>query len=121
MTRKRKGGQPGNLNALKHGFYSTQFQDLSPEDIEAIMEGGLEDEIALLRVLLKRFVNMTEGFNSLAEASQTLEIAGMTATRLGNLLKIQTLLGGKGDETLRTLNDVIEEVNREFGLDLGDK
>ena len=119
MTRKRKGAQPGNLNALKHGFYSESFKNLSSNDIEAVLSEGLDDEIALLRVLLRKFVDMTEGFENLNQAAQILDLAGMTATRLGNLLKIQSLLGGKGDETLQILNEVIEEVNKEFGLDLG--
>ena len=36
MKSKQRGGQPGNLNALKHGFYSEQFKTTEIEDIEAL-------------------------------------------------------------------------------------
>ena len=118
--KKQRGGQPGNLNAFKHGFYSQTFRDLTEADIEAILAQGLEDEIALLRTLLRKFLDTFGGFETLQDAARTLDIAGITATRLASLLKIQNAIGrGQGDETLQTINKVIEQVNKEFGLEIG--
>jgi len=48
--KRRPGGQPGNRNALKHGFYSKKA---SPEQQQAAIESeevdGLDQEIELLR------------------------------------------------------------------------
>jgi hypothetical protein len=46
------GGQPGNVNALKHGFYSHTFRSEEREDLEAMLAEGVEEEIALLRVYI---------------------------------------------------------------------
>jgi hypothetical protein len=55
MRRKRRsGGQPGNQNARKHGFYS---KVLTPEQLEtfpaATAVNGVDREIALLRVKIR--------------------------------------------------------------------
>ena len=53
---KRRGGQPGNTNAVKHGLYSKKF---SPDEIESLagMSEGLKDEIDVVRVMLKRILD----------------------------------------------------------------
>lgn len=53
LFERRRGGQPGNSNAVKHGLYSKRF---SPEEIENLseMRDGLTDEIEIARVALSR-------------------------------------------------------------------
>jgi hypothetical protein len=53
VTRHR-GGQPGNQNARKHGFYASSFggQDKALLE-EAANTGGMDNEIALVRARLK--------------------------------------------------------------------
>jgi len=43
---RRQGGQQGNLNALKHGFYSMQFQEGEIADLEKAE--GLKEEIGMM-------------------------------------------------------------------------
>jgi uncharacterized protein YjcR len=43
---RRQGGQQGNLNALKHGFYSKQFQEGEIADLEKAE--GLKEEIGMM-------------------------------------------------------------------------
>ena len=56
LFEKRRGGQPGNQNAVKHGLYSKRF---SPEEIENLsgMREGLTDEIEVARVVLSRILD----------------------------------------------------------------
>lgn len=56
LFEKRRGGQPGNQNAVKHGLYSKRF---SPEEIENLsgMREGLTDEIEVARVALSRILD----------------------------------------------------------------
>ena len=54
MANRKRGAQPGNLNALKHGFYSRNFLDLENTDLEAMLAQDLESEIAMLRVVVRR-------------------------------------------------------------------
>ena len=55
---RKRGGQPGNQNARKHGFYSKHF---TPEQIEQLEDADdlkdLGPEIALLRVKLNTLLD----------------------------------------------------------------
>jgi len=60
--KRHRGGQPGNQNARKHGFYSSGFYGANKGDlISAARVIGLEDELALLRAILKSVVTCTPG------------------------------------------------------------
>ena len=53
-TERKRGGQPGNQNARKHGFYSCVLDELEKHDLEeALLLDGIDEEIAILRVKLK--------------------------------------------------------------------
>ena len=48
---KKIGGQPGNQNARKHGFYSSVLDEKERKEYERAIEvEGLDEEIAMLRV-----------------------------------------------------------------------
>jgi hypothetical protein len=51
-AKRQRGGQPGNLNALKHGFYSKTFKKIETEDLESMGGEGLEDEIEMMRIVM---------------------------------------------------------------------
>ena len=57
-SRTKSGGQPGNQNARKHGFYS---KSLTPEQQETIVEARkadiLTEEIAFMRVKVQALVD----------------------------------------------------------------
>jgi len=53
MGRKR-GAQPGNTNALKHGFYSGSFENLENELLSSFEKRDFSSEENLIRVLIKR-------------------------------------------------------------------
>lgn len=57
--RRKRGGQPGNNNALKHGFYSHSFTRLENERLDTGIKGELDDEEALLNVLIDRTFEST--------------------------------------------------------------
>ena len=52
---KRKRGAPkGNINALKHGFYSKVLDEAEKLDFETASDvDGIDNEITLLRVKIK--------------------------------------------------------------------
>ena len=60
MAKRSRGGQPGNKNALKHGFYSAYFRKAEKRDFEnGSMGDGLESEIMLLRAVIRRIARST--------------------------------------------------------------
>ncbi len=90
---RRPGGQPGNTNALKHGFYAQKFKPRQLDDYARARDvTGLEEEIALLRLVILNLVA-----SCLPAAGRPPDLAACSAleaslARLSHLLKDQRLL-----------------------------
>jgi hypothetical protein len=54
---RKVGAPPGNNNALKHGFYSHSFTRSDLKRLENNVQGELNDEEELIRVLIDYTVN----------------------------------------------------------------
>jgi len=120
--RKKRGGQPGNTNAIKHGFYSKNFSLAERRGLQVRISVVLGDEIALLRVLIRRFAEQIQASQdlSLTESAQHLAVISEAMLRLGNLLRTDHMLGGSQSNTLfKSLNVVLEELAEEGALDEG--
>lgn len=117
---RRRGAQPGNTNAVKHGLYSRRFD---PEEVEALsgMQDGVKDEIELARVNLSR---IAEYINSVDMSGMTVEdyvalqnlIAKYTAT-VGRLKQIDKALSDSANVGIHAqLLAALEEVNASLEL-----
>jgi hypothetical protein len=115
---RRSGAQPGNRNALKHGFYAKGFIPLELTDLSTALGDGLTDEISLLRVIIRRvfdFANDHES-QSLETWSGSLNTLGAACTRLAGLLRTNQLLGGGGpEEALEKLAQAFGDVAHDLG------
>jgi len=109
---RKRGGQPGNRNALKHGFYSPRFADLELSDLDAVFCDGLTDEIALLRVIIRRVFDHANDHEkqNLETWSGSLNTLGAACSRLAGLLRTNKFLGGGGPE------DALRELAQAFGF-----
>ena len=56
-ARRKAGAPPGNNNALKHGFYSHSFTRSDLKRLEHNVQGELNDEEELIRLLIDYAVN----------------------------------------------------------------
>ncbi len=112
---RKRGGQPGNMNALKHGFYSRNFHELEGVDL-ANMSEGLVDEIALMRVLVRRvFEKANTEDNDIENWSNLLGTLGLATTRLAGLLKIQKAISGNdGGDIAAALSEALRDLNKEL-------
>jgi hypothetical protein len=55
--KQKKGGQKGNRNAIKHGFYAKIFDEAERLDFSlAAGVEGIDEEIALLRMEIKKAI-----------------------------------------------------------------
>jgi hypothetical protein len=114
---KKPGGQPGNTNALKHGFYSKHFSLAERRGLQAAEGLVLGDEIGLLRVLIRRFVEQIQANQgvSLNESVQHLAVISEAMSRLASLLRTDHMLGGSETDTFmmslnRAMTGVLEEL-----------
>jgi hypothetical protein len=116
-TAKRKqGGQPGNQNARKHGFYARAFSSGELADLDAMLTEGLQDEIAMMRVATRRVIDYIGEFTTPKEAVATLGALGLAATRLSNLLRTQKILDSERQDTASALSQALGEVVKELGI-----
>ncbi len=110
--KKKKGGQPANQNARKHGFYSKVLDEAEQLDLE-LAQGveGIDDEIALLRVKIKSILEHDpENIRLIMEATNTL--ARLIRTRY-NITKDQK----KGLK--EAIGNVLKDIVLPLGIGVG--
>jgi hypothetical protein len=134
-AKRKRGGQPGNTNAFKHGFYTKNFSLAERRGLQAANGVVLGDEIALLRVLIRRFAEEILSIQDIAplesaqaEAdsirlsavpntsvfSQHLAVVSEAMLRLASLLRTDHMLGGSQSSTfIKQLSLVLEEITNE--------
>ncbi len=116
MARQKRlrGGQKGNQNARKHGFYSRVLDEAQKRDLE-LARGveGIDDEIALLRVKIKALLERDpDNIRLIMEATNT----------LARLLKTQHKIGAhEGKGVKDAITSVLTELAIPLGVNLGGK
>ena len=100
--RRKRGGQSGNTNAWKHGFYTKNFSLAERRGLEAANGIVLADEIALLRVLIRRISEqmLSSPGVPLNESAAHLAVVSEAMLRLASLLRTNHMLGGSETSTL---------------------
>lgn len=116
---RRRGGQPGNTNAVKHGLYSRRFD---PEEIEALsgMQDGVKDEIEAVRVTLSRILEYLDTRRLYSDTDMDPEdfaaimnLVTKNAATVGRLMQIDKALNDSATVGIhQQLLDALEEVNQ---------
>ena len=115
--KRKSGGQIGNWNAFKHGFYSRRFRPLEVSDLDTVLSDGLVDEIALLRVIIRRVFEFADSDAAdLDTWTRSLNTLGAASTRLAGLLRTQAILTGGSGNVLDVLSAAIGEVAHDLGF-----
>ena len=109
---KQRGGQPGNQNALKHGFYSKTFMlgDLTDNDPE---DKGIDGEILIAKIITKRLMGLYKHAETLDKQISLLIAAGNAASHVVSMKRVQNIIHGDHN-MLDVIRQAIEEVNDEL-------
>jgi hypothetical protein len=113
-TRKR-GGQPGNANALRHGFYCRKFRKIELEDLDQLAQ-GLEAEIAALRVYARRMVEAAaEKADEMDLDDQRAIVTGLGTAfiRIASLMRTHAMLTDGSSPLERTLATALAAIQEE--------
>src|SRR4030042_739096 len=107
MENRKKGAQPRNQNARKHGFYSAILND--PE--QALLQHaadlqGLDEEIAVLRVKLREVI---------IKHPENVQLAFEGASTLARLVRTRYSIT---KEQKKSLRDAITKVMTEIAIPL---
>ena len=94
------------------------FAERDPEMSAA--SARLTEEIASTRLVLRRLYNLAMETRDAEALMRYTEKYGQGCTRLARLLKAEKDMQGRAaDMLMQEINELILELNREFGLDLG--
>lgn len=122
LFEKRRGGQPGNTNAVKHGLYSAKF---SPEEAESLtgMREGLQDEIDLMRVNISRLMDYCRSLHDLEKSLKPEEyialhnVLAKEAATVARLMQVNKALNDAQNVGVHAqLLAALEEVNANLSL-----
>ena len=114
MSSRRRGAQPGNNNALKHGFYSREFRSVELEDLDVI-ESTLQDEIAGCRVAGRRIMELSGNLDDdPMKAVAALNSYGAMCQRIARLLQVHATLTGGSNSTMAAISQALDDVWKEF-------
>jgi hypothetical protein len=115
---KRKRGAPkGNLNALRHGIYSDQLRRADLAALQGIDPTSLKDEIAVLRVVARRLVELIKNSESAAELANLIHNLTAVTNSLGRLIRVYSIVAQRKSDTDIIFGDVIAKITRELRLD----
>ncbi len=95
MSKRKRGAQPGNHNALKHGLYSSAFTQHERRLLTQLPNIDLAGEIELIRIANRRFLRaLQDGDLPLDVDSQlaALRAVNLSAQSITSLLRAQALL-----------------------------
>jgi len=113
MTNPRRAPK-GNLNALKNGFYSRLFHAAEISDLNEDLPTSLEHEIILLRVMMRRTMELADGIDDLREAIRMLDALGAATGRLSTLLRVQKSLNEGRSQLADEISIAIQQLNAEL-------
>lgn len=86
-ARKSRGAPIGNLNNLKHGFYSTRFTNIETSRLSSSPNPDILSEINLLRSVNDRLLNYASTCDNPAHLIPVYDLIGKTSTRIASLIK----------------------------------
>ena len=123
-----KGAQPGNRNALRHGFYQKHFTAEENKRLDGTTDGlDILAEINLLRTMIDRLAEqisfdevsyMDDKGNQLRNdhyLQQLNTLSAMTQSR-GTLVRTHYLTHGKSADVQSSILAALEELRLEMGI-----
>lgn len=112
--KKKKGGQPGNRNRLKHGFYSRKLPAGDVRDIHSYMFTGVQEEIDLFRLTIRQALDMAHQTKSFAECMAYFRAITYAFGQFARLVRAEHyLVINPPKSTEPTTNDLLEEAIQE--------
>ena len=102
--KRKRGGQPGNQNAVKHGYYSKTFNDADRFDLNlAAGIEGIGEEIALLRFEIKKAVTGGNIDHLVPLVKATVALEKLIRTH-------HKIYGGRRDDLKNALKNTVRDI-----------
>ncbi len=113
IEKRRRGAPLGNKNAIKHGFYSKILDGTDEQDFEKVAGiEGIDEEIALIRLEIKRAINRGDDTN--------LKIIIRATSALEKLVRTRYLISAAQRHGLKeAVGNVIRDIIVPLGINVG--
>lgn len=111
-TEKKRGGQKGNQNARKHGFYSHVLDDKEKAEYEkAVLVEGIDEEIAMMRVKIISLIDRDP---------ENIKLITRAINTLLNMLKTKHMISKKeGFDLKEAAGYILKNIALPMGIGIG--
>ncbi len=108
---RKRGGQPGNHNNLKHGFYARRL----PVDPALVLppENSLDDEIAMLRLSIRNILEQSTKPLDGAMELELMRTISFAAAAVNRLIKTQHYLGSFANPLRDVLRAALDQIRKD--------
>jgi hypothetical protein len=116
--KRRRGGQTGNQNARKHGYYSSVFQAREQKLLDELPAADLTAEIELIRVTSARYLRSlreTKGTDDYEANLTALRAVNLSAQSIAMLLRAQAYTGAHADQFEKDLAEIAARLDQAAG------
>jgi len=111
---KRRGAPIGNTNTLKHGFYAKKFKAAQIKNAGNLAATSLDEEAALMRLLIQRTCEKLDDTNSLEEHISLLRGVSLAFISLTRIMRANVLLNPADDGVGAALSQALAEALAEM-------
>ncbi len=107
-------------NALKHGFYNRRFCNRcfcgqERLDLETLSQDSLDSEIAMLRIVTRRVLDLSGGAEYLETAFKLLALLSLASGRIAAMQRVKVHLASNQPDELKTIfSEAIDETLHEM-------
>ena len=115
--KRHRGGQPGNINALKHGFYTRRFTQTQLAGVESTDYNGLMEEIAIIRLYARRLIELDNQSANISQVANILRILCLASITITRLVKTSQFLQSEGNSNASDLHQALEHLTSVLKLD----
>jgi len=115
--KRSRGGQPGNLNALKHGFYTRRFTHTDLAGVESTDFNSLMEEIAIIRLYARRLIELDNQSTDISQVTNILRILCLASLTITRLVKTSQFLQVNANTTSSDLHKALEHLTNVLKLD----
>lgn len=126
---RKPGAQPGNKNAMKHGFYAKRFSDSESRRLDTQDLTDVKSEIAFLRVCIDRLseqLDFSISYFQNKDGADTnsrddhylkqLNTLSIMAQSIATLVRTDHLVKGKAGDVSSAIFEALEEIRLEMGI-----
>ena len=111
--KKHRGAPLGNHNAYKHGFYARRLPGSHVAGLEYTGTRSLEDEISVLRIFIRRVIDLGGETEDLGQAMSILRIISLATLGINRLVRTQLTIADPYNEPMDKLAKALEEMEND--------